>query len=67
MSRTFEYQSMESIQNSILEWIDSFNIEHIPDTYTDLFNGIALFEILNKVDIMFWPRTKVVTGQVTDN
>ncbi|CDW80227.1 protein hook homolog 3 [Stylonychia lemnae] len=67
MSRAFEYHQIDSLQSSILEWFDSFNIEHIPDTFTDLYNGIALFEVLNKVDIMFWPRNKILTGPISDD
>ena len=60
-SRTsLQVYSNDTIENSILEWIDSFAIDTVPNAFEDLYLGVSLYEVLNKVDTLYWPRSKLV-------
>lgn len=66
----FDYQPMSndpSLQNSVLEWIDQFQVDDRPDTFNDLFNGLAIYQLLNRIDITIWPKSKIYSGPQSED
>jgi hypothetical protein len=49
----------QTIKNSLLDWLNTFNIDSHPHSFSTLFNGVALYEVLNKVDNIYWPKSKL--------
>ena len=49
----------ETTENSLLEWINSFSVDSKPMTFDSLFTGVALYEVLKKIDIIYWPLNKL--------
>ena len=46
-SRSQNIYSNDTIENSLLDWIDSFNVDTIPQTFEDLYQGVALLPPLD--------------------
>ena len=65
MNRTFEYQQIDTFERSILEWVESFGLDNLPESFSSLYNGVALYEVLNKVDFTYWPMSKITTTPQT--
>jgi hypothetical protein len=54
-----QFLHSESIETSLLEWIRTFGIDSRPQGVKDLYTGVALYEVLNKVDMIYWPKSKL--------
>ncbi len=62
MNRVFEYQQIDTFETSILEWLQTFGLEHMPGQFSQLFDGVAVYEVLNKVDFTYWSMQKITTS-----
>ena len=60
-SLSSHYQN-KTIQSSLLEWLNSFDIDSSPAHFDLLYTGVPLFEVLNKVDTIYWPKSKLQKG-----
>ena len=49
----------DTIESSLLEWIRMFEIDSVPHSLDQIYNGVALFELLNKIDMICWPKTQL--------
>ena len=52
------YQN-DTIENSLLDWISIFDIDSFPYSFNQIYTGVALFEVLNKIDMTSWPKNKL--------
>ena len=68
MNRTSSYDSIyehTTIESSLLEWIHSFSIDTPPQTFDQLYTGVALYEVLNRVDMYYWPKSKLTKSTLS--
>lgn len=53
------YQN-DTIETTLLTWISTFALDSPhPRSTEQLYSGVSLYEILNKIDIVYWPKSKL--------
>lgn len=42
-------------------------MDDTPESFDDLFSGVAIYQLLSRVDMMFWPRNKIYSGTQSED